>query len=148
MYFILLARGEVVKPLSRLDIMLTDHNVWHWRRILRWTVQRQKGIPSCLRREWICVPLHPIGSRRPQKDCTVGPLQCLCWDFLTQNPVSETQSDLFWAALALHEKANTARLPDISFFKFQAFVISDELLICWFAALMQWSEVTVTAVIV
>lgn len=78
----------------------------------------------------------------------MGPPWYLCWEFLAQNLVSETQSDLFWAALALHEKANTARLPDISFFKFQAFLISDELLICWFAALMQWSKVTVAAIIV
>lgn len=82
-----------------------------------------------------------LEAEKPQKDCAMETLWNLCWEFITQNLVSKTQNDLFWAALALHEKANTARLPDISFFKFQAFLSSSQLLICWFAALMQLSGV-------
>lgn len=42
----------------------------------------------------------------------------------------------------------TARWPDISFFKFQGFLISALLLICWFAAPMQLSKVALTVVAV
>lgn len=148
MYFTLFARGEVVKPLSGLDIMCNITVYGCWRKILRWTVQRRRGQPSYLRREWICVPLHHPGKQNSLKKIVQWKHWYLCWEFIIHSLVSETQSDLFWATLPQHEKANTARLPDISFFKFQAFLISNQLLICWFAALMQLGKVTFTAAIV
>lgn len=148
MHFTFLAGGEVVKPLPRLGRMCNRPQCLMLKENPQIDSSEAEG-ETQLSKGVNLSPSPPSWKQNSLKKIVQWEHCGICAENSSYKTLYlKPKVTFFWAALALHEKANTTTLPDIFFFKFQAFLISNRLLICWFVVLMQLSEVTLAAVLV